>query len=173
MISHTCVHTTFRRAGGSGLGGASVEECINSLSIVKDKYIYFGGYSNVDVSPTTSFPVVDDGINNMYVSQLTHATDAVVGRFGFDLTIGLNEISSENHFSIYPNPAYQIVTLEFEKNFKALNELRIYNLLGESMAVKDKIVVNHPNQITIDISELAAGFYIVSINEFTAKLLKQ
>lgn len=85
-----------------------------------------------------------------------------------DGTVGLNDVTqSDDAFSIYPNPAQELLTLQ---NVAAYEKLEIVDMLGT-------LVFTSTNKETeINVSFLAPGSYLVSISRagltHTTRLLK-
>ena len=77
---------------------------------------------------------------------------------------GIEELD-KNKFSFYPNPAndYLIIT---SKNFKSEN-VEIFDVTGK---IVKKFIINS-EQSTVDISSLNRGFYSVTTESFTQKLI--
>lgn len=73
-------------------------------------------------------------------------------------------------FTYYPNPVNDILSLSYDKNISAIE---VYNIVGQKVIVKS---VNH-NQAQVDMSQLAAGTYMVKVMSDTAsktiKIVKQ
>ena len=76
-----------------------------------------------------------------------------------------------NTFNIYPNPANNIITIKGSRNPPDELILTIFNFRGE------KLVCNkykNQNQVTVDVSFLKKGVYLVKIqtrSEFECKKL--
>jgi uncharacterized repeat protein (TIGR01451 family) len=70
--------------------------------------------------------------------------------------LAVNDFEFSSYFSLYPNPAKNILNLETKKNIK-ISSLSIYNVLGQLVQV-----ITSPNK-TIDVSELKSGNYLVKI----------
>lgn len=67
----------------------------------------------------------------------------------------------EMEFSLYPNPSNGIINLEFENDVRVEN-IVIFNLHGKT--VKEIASANNTHgKITIDLSKLPAGFYLLSV----------
>ncbi|MDR9399810.1 MAG: T9SS-dependent M36 family metallopeptidase [Psychroflexus sp.] len=95
----------------------------------------------------------------------------------FDLPVecnlGVNDIKS-SHFEIHPNPADQIVNIQFSGSTVSEAKISIYSLDGRLMLQNklDKI-----DEAKIQIGSLAKGIYILKMNvqnrSFTKKLIVQ
>ena len=71
--------------------------------------------------------------------------------------LGVNDVSSQNKVSLYPNPAKDIVTLQ---SAKTISEVKIYSATGSIVKSISKVSDNK-----INVSGLPAGVYIVKIND--------
>lgn len=80
---------------------------------------------------------------------------------------GIQDLHDEvNSFNVYPNPANDILTIEF-KNQIPSTQLCITNTLGQVILSSD---INNANTATIDIAHLPAGIYFVQIRAGTEVL---
>jgi hypothetical protein len=70
-----------------------------------------------------------------------------------------NDTFANNTLKIYPNPASNAITLE---NESAIESVNIYNVVGQEV----KVAAPNANSITLDISNLESGMYIIkSVSE--------
>jgi hypothetical protein len=96
---------------------------------------------------------------NSYSMLTGTPTDGTVFRFANNVTVGVNEIGAIS-VSVYPNPATGVVNISFEAEENttvAVTDLTGHVLIEEQVntgAVKLKM----------DISALAGGMYLVTIN---------
>ena len=106
------------------------------------------------------------------VGQLLQA-DA---NFGYDETIpfcigetGLNEVANlQETWSLYPNPANEMVQFGFEKD-NELKEILIYTALGNVV----KMTSTTGATATVDVSDLASGVYFVTLKSAKGTSTKQ
>lgn len=96
-----------------------------------------------------------------YLDDICVSTDSA---FTANYYTGVNTISSKNDFSIFPNPAHNILILE---NFYKNEEYKILNIMGT--IVKQGFCNGNKN--TIDVSDLSNGLYFVMVREKKMKLL--
>ena len=74
-------------------------------------------------------------------------------------TLDIDTYMDSDKLSIYPNPTKDFITLDFSQSLKRGNELYLYDICGK-LLIKNTIT----NQsITLNISELAVGFYFIKI----------
>ncbi|MGM9804163.1 MAG: T9SS type A sorting domain-containing protein [Muribaculaceae bacterium] len=74
----------------------------------------------------------------------------------------------QQQLSVYPNPAEDVVTIEAGED---ITSVTVFNLTGQMMAVP--VELQEGNHATINVSNLAAGSYIVKVNKQAAQLIKK
>lgn len=86
--------------------------------------------------------------------------DTIVFKTQFDATVGINNISKESSFSLYPNPAdnYVLVDYALETNDATL---LITNVLGE--IVMEEYIDNSQGDVRLDTEKLDRGYYFVQL----------
>jgi hypothetical protein len=84
------------------------------------------------------------------------------------LTVGM-ESELENSIKIYPNPASQTITVEFQNSINVLN-LKIYNVLGE-VVYDDASFDKTKKQINVE--GFAKGVYTVDVVTGLGRVLKK
>lgn len=80
---------------------------------------------------------------------------------GNDLT-GVSETAAEEGFSVFPNPARDMITI-----LGGQNDYRISNLLGQTLMTG----TIHVDSQQIDVSALPAGLYYITVGELTKKVV--
>ncbi|MBV1888140.1 MAG: choice-of-anchor J domain-containing protein [Urechidicola sp.] len=98
------------------------------------------------------------------VGQWSGTTDNSEGPFDLDITtsdgVTLQSLSVEDNiiegFSIYPNPVNDVLRLRALDN---INEINIYNLLGQEVLRAQPRVLN----TQVDIADLPTGIYVVKV----------
>ena len=78
-----------------------------------------------------------------------------VGTFSTPLRLGEG---NDHILSLYPNPSDGVVTINYTKNYS----VRIFNLLGEVVYLNE--VSNNDESLTIDLTHLNNGIYVVSVS---------
>ncbi len=107
-------------------------------------------------------------INNSDTIHLGNSSSAFAYYFIDDISIincdslaGINELTEKNSsFKIYPNPTAGSLTLTLSKG-EGMQEIKIYNVLGECVLYQQRIT--NSQQLTLDVSTLQNGIYIVEI----------
>ncbi|MDF2435750.1 MAG: Microbial collagenase precursor [Bacteroidota bacterium] len=88
-----------------------------------------------------------------------------------DFTIGVEEIEFENKIQIYPNPAVEKLTIDFDLTQDL--EMNLYNIIGKLVIQKNL----SSGRNDIDISSLPKGIYLIRISSdahaFQRKLVIQ
>jgi hypothetical protein len=74
-------------------------------------------------------------------------------RFYPAVSTGINEVVKSLNFSVYPNPANSIVTINTQENIK---EITMFNLLGE-------VVLTETVKNTINVSNINNGIYLLQV----------
>ena len=79
-----------------------------------------------------------------------------------------------SNFKIYPNPTKGELAIEYALFDDQMPEIQIYDTFGRIKKMKSKPSKSKPSEITINISHLPAGVYIVKIaHEFIGKFIKE
>ncbi len=89
-----------------------------------------------------------------------------------DMVLDVTEpILSNNSFSVCPNPANDVITININNNDYVENQLlEIYNSLGEKML---SCYINANNGTEINISDLFTGVYIIRYKSMSSVFVKQ
>ena len=74
-------------------------------------------------------------------------------------SLGLLESNFDHSITIYPNPANNYLSIGADEN-TSIDSISIYNLLGQMVKSQH---INENNNITIDVSNLRSGSYIVEV----------
>ena len=82
-------------------------------------------------------------------------------------TLGVENHSLTNSFSIYPNPASAKTTI-VNGNNNPINNIQIFSVLGQKVLVKSNI---NESKYVLDTSSLNKGIYLIKINNTLTKKL--
>jgi PKD repeat protein len=123
--------------------------------------------NNVSVSPVTSTTYNVIGTTTAGCSGNTAAVTVSVSA-----CTGIGELSNGGHFSVFPNPVKDKVTISFDKNFAGA--VSVYNSLGQLMR-STKV---DSNSLEIFATEYSSGIYIIKLlpengKENTIKVIKE
>ncbi|MFD2727371.1 T9SS type A sorting domain-containing protein [Hyunsoonleella rubra] len=127
-------------------------------------YVYYkikpkAGYAVGDIIPNTAeiyFDFNDPVITNTFETEF--------------ITTLSNEVYNGVGFSMYPNPAKDIVWLQFNQNLSAA-DIEIYNIQGKMVLSTTK--EDTGNFMSIDISNLSKGFYFLAVKDGFAEITKK
>lgn len=67
-------------------------------------------------------------------------------------------------FTLFPNPSDGIVNLTTDEIVEEQATIEVYNMLGESLAVKNLSLSSKSEIVTLDLSRLASGLYIIKLD---------
>lgn len=77
-------------------------------------------------------------------------------------------------FSVYPNPATDILTIALPSNFSGKTQVSITNVLGE---VFSGTMIAHNGKIELDVNDLASGMYFITVTvseeRFIQRVIRQ
>jgi len=124
-----------------------------------------GGYYT-SASASLSFTVAE-----MTMVQTFTSTGNILTQ-GFqqpeDLSVGIpqSEISL-NDYLIYPNPTSGTFTLEFNSASENPVTIKLFNLVGQEILTNNFSASSGINKISLDISNLSQGIYMLEINTGT------
>lgn len=108
-------------------------------------------------------------------SSFTCDTNSYTDGIGPSITDGLNDVN--NKFSVmevYPNPAQNNVTVAFNFNSNEQVSITVSDLSGKVLLSETKYMNIGRNEISLNTSNIASGFYILKVgagNSFSTKKL--
>lgn len=76
-------------------------------------------------------------------------------------SLGVNSNIETQNLTIFPNPASSELTIEFGRNENIQREISIINIIGTEIIKQ----VSVETKLTLDISQLNSGIYIVKVTE--------
>ncbi|MFN5629523.1 MAG: T9SS type A sorting domain-containing protein, partial [Bacteroidota bacterium] len=114
------------------------------------------GYFQYRLKPLPNMPNGSQISNTCYIyfdynaPIITNTTEN-----NFDITVPVKSLdSTENSFSLYPNPSSGVFTFKDTKN---LISVEVYSILGEK-------ILNQTNQKTINLNGFSKGVYFARVN---------
>jgi len=124
------------------------------------------GYFQYRLKPLPNLPNGSQINNTAYIyfdynaPIITNTTEN-----NFDITVPVKSlVSTENSFSLYPNPSSGVFTFKDTKN---LNSVEVYSILGEK-------ILSQTNQKTINLNGFSKGVYFARVNGgVVLKLVKE
>jgi uncharacterized repeat protein (TIGR01451 family) len=124
------------------------------------------GYFQYRIKPLPNLPNGSQINNTAYIYFDYNApiiTNTTANNFEFPVKL-FSIASSENTFSLFPNPSTGVFTFKDTKN---LNSVEVYSILGEK-------ILSQTNQKTINLSGLGKGVYFARVNGMqVVKLVKE
>jgi len=87
------------------------------------------------------------------------------------LNLGVNNITSENDVTVYPNPANGVLNVSLDLQEQGNYALTLTNVLGQTVYT-DNIQLNGKTNKTIDVSNFGKGVYILSIAGQNNRIVK-
>jgi hypothetical protein len=86
-----------------------------------------------------------------------------------EVTTGINDMSSGNSFTIYPNPSTGLLNITFAE--KATDtKLEVLNSCGQVLLSKD---INNITQTTLDLSNQAKGMYFIKVQSGSGVVVRK
>lgn len=124
------------------------------------KFTFDGWTGQENLTAGSSCTVTANGYTNRTVTVGTTNITQDTVCWGYCVACNLNNDSFDsNTLKIYPNPASNAITIENESTIESVN---IYNVVGQEV----KVASPNANSITLDISNLETGIYIIkSVSE--------
>jgi hypothetical protein len=133
---------------------------IGGSFIADSSYNYIAIGNFFDFQNTTYYPpFVFDAY--YYIDYVCVSQDSMECAQNF---VGVSAIKQER-FSLYPNPVSDVLSVS---NIRPGMKIEIFNLLGETIIMK---VAEGENEF-INLQELTAGVYLISVNEVRKKFIK-
>ncbi|MFN5793167.1 MAG: T9SS type A sorting domain-containing protein [Bacteroidota bacterium] len=130
------------------------------------------GYFQYRIKPFPNLPLGSQISNTAYIYFDYNApiiTNTTENNFEFPVSVS-SIASSENKYSVYPNPSTGIFTF---KDAKAIQRVEVYNVMGQEIAV---FAGDNTNKVSkqINLSNYSKGIYFAKINgSVVIKLVKE
>ena len=140
----------------------------NTPTIGTGLWTLIGGTGTI-VSPTSPTTLVT-GItarNNMFSWKISEPP-CQVNSYGQVIIyricdLGINDLNINSEITISPDPANNIINIEFESTENEKNIIEIKNVLGQTIETITKQIVNGHNKIEIDVSDFLSGIYFIQV----------
>jgi uncharacterized surface protein with fasciclin (FAS1) repeats len=127
--------------------------------------------------------VIVDLVNpNVFINQAQVVTADIDGGNGVVHVINavllpegvsINEVTSIENLTVYPNPAAEFVTLSYTASANENVSYRMTDLSGKSVIVRDLGIRNGAQIENIDLSNVASGMYILEITSGTKRSVQK
>ena len=82
----------------------------------------------------------------------------------------INSTNINHTIKIFPNPTAGYITIEGDK--VELKSIQIYNMLSQELSINSCAAIDKENNVSIDLSELNSGIYIIKTATLTANFFK-
>jgi hypothetical protein len=86
---------------------------------------------------------------------------------------GIDENVTDNSFNVYPVPASNYVNVEFRSNLYGKFNFELRDITGRMVKYFAKDIITGNNIVTIDISDLSKGLYLLEISNDNFKVTKK
>jgi Zn-dependent metalloprotease len=158
----------------------------NLFDVEADNCIY--DYMTIYDGPNTTSPLIGKYCNSsLPPSSLTSSGSSLTIKFyadggleldGFDIDwhcslVGLSESDKINSLKIYPNPSNNYVIIEVNFNQQSESKIVIMDLLGKVLYENQNKEKSLQFTDKIDVSNFAAGTYLIYLNGQANKFVKQ
>jgi hypothetical protein len=145
----------------------TIERSANALDWESIAQIKGAGNSNVQLSYNAIDKNPLKGISYYRLKQ----TD-FDGAYTYSKVMAVNRDEKlETPISVYPNPATN--RIQISANQSSMNEIHIFNMLGQEFTAVVSISQSGESQFAMDISSLPIGVYIIRANDSFVKVFKQ
>ena len=142
----------------SQLGGTSTETIIYNTTTVGTYKIQVYGYSGA-MSTTQCYTMLVQ-------------TSATAFRFAEGEVDG--EVNPDKSLiAVYPNPAFNNMTVEFKSEDKGDVQVSVYNLLGQRMYTQTILALEGSNTFNLNVNSFKSGTYIAEVISNGAALRKE
>lgn len=137
----------------------------NNLSSFGNYLWNFGdGGISLDISPQHTY--LEDGVYEVKLIVSNNCASDTMIQFVEIKTVGINKNDWDGKVNIYPNPAQNVLKIDFEAGQKAGNiNLHLTDLRGEVVRRETFSKGNASYSHAINIANLAAGIYILSLRQ--------
>jgi hypothetical protein len=82
-------------------------------------------------------------------------------RYYSKLTIDILSVEADPTFIYYPNPASEVINLEFSNGARVKRNIAVSDMIGRSLIH----VASAAKEVQLDVSSLQPGCYIITVNE--------
>ena len=91
----------------------------------------------------------------------------------FPWPTALEDEIEKSSFALYPNPAFDQVSLAFESKSAGEIEINVSNLIGQSLIRNSMEIQRGANTLNIDVSTLGKGIYLVSLGSGEGRITQK
>ena len=88
-------------------------------------------------------------------------------------SLNVEEIDKSSTISVYPNPTNSLVVIKGIDVSKLDKTKLVYNLLGQNCSDKVKITQHSNSMMTLDLSQLKKGIYLIQGEKLNTRIIKE
>jgi PKD repeat protein len=155
-------------------------DCTKDWNNFENDKIYFSSYSISGFRSNKHLFTIEFTSNGSITpTDFANSVSLVNGKVGGSIinihgTTGLIQTDIQDAYvNVYPNPASDLLNLEFALNTDELVEITLLNSLGESIYSAMRPSNNKLQMMNLDISELAKGVYYLKVSTSDQKAIKR
>jgi len=125
---------------------------------------------------SSASPAVNSGTNTLIPTTITTDLDnnqrifnstVDLGCYEFFVSTNYKDIASVNDIRVYPNPTIESIKIE---SMSSVNSIKIMDYTGKCVLFQN---VNALKSVTLNVTALPKGLYLISIDNYTTKLVIQ
>jgi hypothetical protein len=134
----------------------------HGIATSADKLFKVGYANNMQNPLYTLYPFNQNDPLAYYQDSYYGGADGTISRFdisGITTAVDDNEIIPANPFNIFPNPAYNYISIQLNNKATELNKIVIFDAVGRQVATKENI--KKEQTVQFNISNLPAGIYLI------------
>ena len=89
-----------------------------------------------------------------------------------DWAIGVDELSKESSFTLYPNPAHELVTIQLSENQKLSKyNVSILDMQGKLIFIKE--ILFEERSAAVNIENLSSGNYLIKLDSESGSAIQK
>lgn len=90
---------------------------------------------------------------------------------GMDLMVGVNETALAQQFKVYPNPATNVVNIDFGSDSPTIESIELLDYTGKKIKTYETAPAN--GQLTISLGDLSEGLWLITIHTTEGVAIKR
>jgi hypothetical protein len=115
--------------------------------------------TNKSRKDTTKLFIPKGGLGVLSVTAINRCGVSAASQLTIQSTLGINDYTQNKNIHLYPNPASNLLHIEFES--KGTNNIQLYDIYGKEI----KNFLSSEGNLQLDISTLSNGFYYLKITD--------
>lgn len=112
-------------------------------------------------------------VDGTYIFEANYNGVACSKPFTITHTLGISAVSNDDYYKVYPNPTYDIFSINAVGIDNSDCTLYLNNNMGQIIKTEKITIDNNKLEKTISIEELPAGIYFLVINTPSSKTIKK